>query len=95
MINSCFKEKILLDLTAVLLFPIIGIMNPTLITMIYVFVGLVRTMRDPQFLFNYKIITNNDIAAATINAGWKSKVGAVANEDNLKKCWTRLGCHRQ
>lgn len=47
--------------------------------------GLVRTMRDCQFLFNYKVITNNDIAAATINAGWKRKVGAVANEDNLKK----------
>lgn len=47
--------------------------------------SLVRTMRDPQFLFNYKIITNNDIASATINAGWKRKVGAVANEDNLKK----------
>ena len=47
--------------------------------------SLVRTMRDPQFLLNYKIITNNDIATATINAGWKRKVGAVANEDNLKK----------
>ncbi len=47
--------------------------------------GLMRTMRDPQFLFNYKIITNNDITAATINAGWMRKVGAVANEDNLKK----------
>ena len=47
--------------------------------------GIVRTMRDPQFLFNYKVIQNNDIAAATINAGWKRKIGAVANEDNLKK----------
>lgn len=47
--------------------------------------SLIRTMRDPQFLFNYKVITNNDIVAATINAGWKRKVGAVANEDNLKK----------
>lgn len=47
--------------------------------------SLIRTMRDPQFLYNYKIITNNDIAAATINAGWKRKVGAVANEDNLKR----------
>lgn len=47
--------------------------------------SLIRTMRDPQFLFNYKVITNNDIAAATINAGWKRKSGAVANEDNLKK----------
>ena len=47
--------------------------------------SLVRTMRDPQFLFNHKVITNNDIASATINAGWKRKIGAVANEDNLKK----------
>jgi hypothetical protein len=47
--------------------------------------SLIRTMRDPQFLFNYKVITNNDIAAATINNGWKRKIGAVANEDNLKK----------
>jgi hypothetical protein len=47
--------------------------------------SLIRTMRDPQFLFNYKVITNNDITSATINAGWKRKIGAVANEDNLKK----------
>jgi len=47
--------------------------------------SLVFPMRSPQFLFNYKVIQNNDIAAATINAGWKRKVGAVANEDNLKK----------
>lgn len=47
--------------------------------------SLVRTMRDPQFLFNYKVITNNEIASSTINSGYKRKVGAVANEDNLKK----------
>lgn len=47
--------------------------------------SLMRTMRDSQFLFNYKVINNNDITAATINAGWKRKIGAVANEDNLKK----------
>lgn len=47
--------------------------------------SLIFPLRSPQFLFNHKVITNNDIAAATINAGWKRKVGAVANEDNLKK----------
>jgi len=47
--------------------------------------GLIRTMRSSQYLFNWKVIQNNDITAATINAGWKRKVGAVANEDNLKK----------
>lgn len=47
--------------------------------------SLIRAMRDPQFLFNYKVLSNNDIAAATINSGWKRKLGAVANEDNLKQ----------
>jgi hypothetical protein len=47
--------------------------------------SLIYAMRSPQFLFNYKVIQNNDITAATINAGWKRKIGAVANEDNLKK----------
>ena len=47
--------------------------------------SLIFPMRSSQFLFNHKVITNNDITEATINAGWKRKVGAVANEDNLKK----------
>lgn len=47
--------------------------------------SLTYTMRSPQFLFNHKVIQNNDIAEATINAGWMRKIGAVANEDNLKK----------
>ena len=47
--------------------------------------SLIRTMRSSQYLFNHKVVTNNDITEATINAGWKRKIGAVANEDNLKK----------
>ena len=47
--------------------------------------SLVRPLRDPQFLFNRKVITNNDITEATINAGWIRKSGAVANEENLKR----------
>lgn len=47
--------------------------------------GLVRTMRDSNYLLNRRIIINHDISEATINAGWKRKVGAVANEDNIKK----------
>ena len=47
--------------------------------------GLIRPMRSAQFLFNHKVIMNNDITESTINSGWKRKVGAVANEDNLKK----------
>jgi len=47
--------------------------------------GLVRTMRDSNYLLNRRIIINHQISEATINAGWKRKLGAVANEDNLKK----------
>lgn len=47
--------------------------------------GLVRTMRDSNYLLNRRIIINHDITEATINAGWVRKIGAVANEDNLKK----------
>ncbi len=47
--------------------------------------SLTRTMRDSQFLLNRRIILNHDISEATINSGWMRKVGAVANEDNLKK----------
>jgi len=47
--------------------------------------GLVRTMRDAQYLMNRRIIINHDISEATITAGWIRKSGAIANEDNLKK----------
>jgi len=47
--------------------------------------GLIRTMRDPQYLFNLKVAQNNDIVSAVINSGYKRKSGAVQNEDNLKK----------
>ena len=47
--------------------------------------GLVRTMRDSNYLLNRRIIINHDISESTINQGWKRKVGAIANEDNLKK----------
>ena len=47
--------------------------------------GLMRSMRDSNYLLNRRIILNHDISETTINAGWMRKVGAVANEDNLKR----------
>lgn len=47
--------------------------------------GLVRTMRDANYLLNRQVIISHDQKEATINAGYIRKVGAVANEDNLKK----------
>ncbi len=47
--------------------------------------GLVRTMRDSNYLLNRRIIINHDISESTIQSGWMRKSGAVANEDNMKK----------
>lgn len=47
--------------------------------------GLMRAMRSPQWLMNRRVIINHEIAETTINAGWMRKIGAVANEDNLKQ----------
>ena len=47
--------------------------------------GLQRAMRSSQWLMNRRVILNHEIAETTINAGWKRKIGAVANEDNLKQ----------
>lgn len=47
--------------------------------------SLMTTMRSPQYLMNRRILLNHDISESSINTGWLRKVGAVANEDNLKK----------
>lgn len=47
--------------------------------------SLVRTMRDANYLMNRRIVINHSQAESSINTGWKRKVGAVANEDNLKR----------
>ncbi len=47
--------------------------------------SLMSTMRSSQFLMNRRIILNHDISESSINTGYVRKVGAVANEDNLKK----------
>lgn len=47
--------------------------------------SLMMTMRSSQFLMNRRIILNHDISESSINTGYLRKVGAVANEDNLKK----------
>lgn len=45
--------------------------------------GLIRACRSSQYLFNRKVIDNNDIQSATINAGWYVRENAIANEEVL------------
>ena len=47
--------------------------------------SMVYPLRSPQALFNRRVILNQDISESSINTGYMRKVGAVANEDNLKK----------
>lgn len=45
--------------------------------------GLVRDMRDPQYLFNRRMIINLDIAESTIASGWKYKESALVNPNDV------------
>lgn len=47
--------------------------------------SLVRSMRDANYLMNRKININQDIVESTLNSGWIRKMGAVANEENVRK----------
>jgi hypothetical protein len=47
--------------------------------------SLVFPMRSAQFLTNRRIILNHSISESTLASGYKRKVGAVVNEDNLKR----------
>lgn len=45
--------------------------------------GLVRDMRDPQYLFNRRMIVNLDIAESTIASGWIYKENALVNPNDV------------
>lgn len=67
------------------LIPVFWNYNPEINQYDYRSRSLVRCMRDSNFLFNRRVILNHMISEGNINAGWKRKSGAVANEDNLRK----------
>ena len=45
--------------------------------------GLVRSLRDPQFLYNRFVITMADILESQVNSGWIFKEDSVINPDDL------------
>lgn len=47
--------------------------------------GLVRGMRDAQFLYNRVLINTADQIETQVNSGWKYKENAVVNPEDLKK----------
>lgn len=47
--------------------------------------GLVRGMRDPQFLYNRFLINTADQIESQVNTGWKYKENAVINPEDLHR----------
>lgn len=47
--------------------------------------SLARTLRDPQFLLNRRIILNHDISESSLNSGWIMRENSISNEEVTKK----------
>lgn len=65
--------------------PVYGYYNPELSNFSLRHQGLVRGMRDPQFLYNRLLVNNLDIIESQVNSGWKYKENAVVNPEDLKR----------
>lgn len=56
--------------------PIIGYYNPSLPVFSARIQGLCRSLRDPQSLYNRRLILSMDYCESVVNTGWKFKEGA-------------------
>ena len=65
--------------------PFYGYYNPELTNFALRHQGLVRGMRDSQFLYNRVLINTADQIESQVNSGWKYKENAVVNPEDLKK----------
>lgn len=65
--------------------PFYGYYNPELTNFSLRHQGLVRSMRDAQFLYNRTLINTADQIESQVNSGWKYKENAVVNPEDLKK----------
>ena len=59
--------------------PMIGYHRPEIPYYEWRIQGLVRSMRDPQFLFNRFVINMADTVESQVNSGWKYKENALVN----------------
>lgn len=60
--------------------PVIGYHEPDMQNYAWRFRGVVRNLRDAQYLYNRRKVIELDILESQINSGWKYKVGAVTDE---------------
>ena len=59
--------------------PVFAYFEPSCVYFPYKIQGVVRALRDSQYLYNRKLIISLDILEATINSGWKYKENALVN----------------
>lgn len=63
--------------------PIVGYRRPEIPYYEWRTQGVVRAMRDPQFLYNRFIINMSDQAEAQVNSGWKYKENALVDPKDV------------
>src|SRR5208337_4317270 len=63
--------------------PVYAYYEPQMPYMEYRLQGIVRGLRDPQFLYNRHLVNMLDIEESQINAGWKYKENALVNPKDL------------
>lgn len=67
-------------------YPFVGVFayyNPQMPEFCYRVQGVVRSLRDPQFLFNRRRLIEMDILESQINSGWKFKEGSLINPADI------------
>lgn len=63
--------------------PIVSYYNPNMPYYPWRLQGVVRALRDPQFLYNRFVVTMADILESQVNSGWLFKENAVVNPEDL------------
>jgi hypothetical protein len=63
--------------------PVMGFYNPMMPYFYSRIQGICRSLRDPQMLFNRRVILSADAAESVVNSGWIFKADAVVDADLL------------
>jgi hypothetical protein len=68
--------------------PVVGYYQPELENFNVRIQGVVRGMRDAQYIYNRRLILESQNLEATVSSGWIYKEGAVVNPDDLYRTGT-------
>lgn len=63
--------------------PILGYFKPSLSSQAQRIQGVVRGLRDAQYLFNRRKATIEDILSSQVNSGWVYKESSLVNKDDI------------